>query len=199
MHTQPNQDYTTIARFLTRTIQFSTFRNSYERSLALVTDYLARTFHVGKDEVALLVLDRVGQELRFVAPDYLARLSATIPFGRRQSQAAICLWDQKARIENRFAAVNHLAYFEKVRRDNPHPHTIEKLLTYPVVSGSSPIGVVQISRKRTLNQATLPDFHVDDIRILEAIQAPLRALLQGIRSASSESTPAPELRKGGTQ
>lgn len=179
--------YEVAHRFLKRTIQFSVLPESHVRGIALLTDYLARIFNVQKDEVAFLVLDRFGEDLHFVAPDYLAKIKANFPFDRCRSLAGKALWDQKPYIENGVSHVNHLSFFEQVKRGNPRLAKIERMLTFPILAGESPVGVVQISRKALKAGLALPSFGLSDIQHLKSIERLILQLFQGIRSSFKKS------------
>ena len=169
-------------RFLERTVPFSTEPVVHKRGTVLLTDYLMHTFSVDRDEVAFLVLDRKGTNLMFVAPEYLADLKSTFPFDRDRSIAGKALWDQRSYIENRVFSVNHLSYFERAKCGNLSVTRIEKILTYPVTVNRSPVGVVQISRKKKPLKGSRPDFQKSDLSRLDAVRIPLLRLMQGIRS-----------------
>jgi hypothetical protein len=139
-------------------------------------------FRVVEDEVAFLVLDRRGEQLHFVAPKHLANLGGIFPFEHRSSLAAKTLCERKPIIENRMPMVNHLSFFERARRPNGRPGRIEKMLSYPLYVRTSPLGVVQISRKTSVQHPIRSDFDRSDLTILAEIENTLCHLLQGVRS-----------------
>lgn len=169
---------------------FSLSTEEHKRRIAFLVDYLSRTFNVKSDEVAFLVLDRQGENLTFMAPTYLASLKANFPYDRQRSVAGRSLWDRKPCIQNKLPAVNHLSYFERLKRKNSRPTRIEKMLTYPVYVGSSPLGVVQISRKWTLGSPMPRDFRIEDIQFCEEIRGCFIDLFQGIRSVQKRKLAA---------
>ena len=182
----PNCDaklYDTGKRFLHRLVPPPAVPGSPDRSIALVIGYLARMCSVQEDEVAILVLDRKGENLWFAAPEYLTRIKGKFPFNRLSSVAGRSLCDRRPIVENQMTLVNHLAYFEQVRRKNMGPSRIEKMLTYPVVIGGSPLGVVQISRKATIQQPSQPSFFPSDVRNISDIDVVLVRLIQRIRES----------------
>ncbi len=182
--------YEQAARFLQQSIPFSLSPQSHQRGIGLLTEYLASMFAVSQDEVAFIVLDPQGQDMFFIAPQYLAELTSKIPFNPRDSLAGRALCDKRVLIENRSIGVNHLAYFERVRPAHGPARRIEKLLTYPIIVGKSPVGVVQISRKERASRIPRENFKKEDFGIIEQVRRPILNIMQGVRSLKrDEGTP----------
>jgi hypothetical protein len=170
-------------------VGFSFSVEAQARGLALLVAHIARACGVNTDEVALLVLDRRGENLHFIAPEYLVRLNAVIPFKPELSLAGRCLSERRIEIENRLSAVNHLSHFERARRMNPRPLRLEKMMSIPVCYGSVPVGVVQVSRKRIPGSAPGADFRLEDALHVVEIERKICRLLQGVRATVFAADP----------
>ncbi len=182
----------TSKHFFRRAIQFSLSAKTHQRELAMVTSYLSLAYQVQEDEIAILLLDRTGKTLHFVAPNYLAHVKASIPYGRRTALASEALWERRVYIMNQLPSVPHCSQFEKVTHLNPNPFPLEKVLTYPIVCHNSPLGVIQVSRKKLPFEVSIPDFQQEDVHWIAEIHPAICRLLQGIRSSSpSLKTAAP--------
>lgn len=188
----------TAARFLLHTTEFSISPNDHARILTLVVGYLSNCFQVEKDDITLLLLDRQGQKLGFLAPHHLARLGVSIPFHSRTSIVGKSLENRQAVIESRLPTVNRVQYFEKqkdkqfksvcIQKMMPasvYVGHIQKAVTFPVAVGGSPLGVVQVSRRWRGTSATI-EFSLQDLQILQTIEPVLCRLFQGIRALSSD-------------
>lgn len=170
------------SEFLNRAIAFPNRTSEVDRYVALLSDYLSTAFHVSVDEIGLLVLDRTGSSLVFVAPNYLVRLGASFPFSTACSVAAQSLRYRRVQVENSFATVNHLSHFERAKVPNSRPARIEKMLTYPVYMGRYPLGLVQVSRKWSLASPVLPDFSKKDADLIREIEPSIVRVMLAIRS-----------------
>jgi hypothetical protein len=181
----------TPLHFLDYAVGFSHSKEAQVRGVSWLVDYLMRSFGVAEDEVALLVLDRWGENLRFVAPSYLARLKAIIPFKKELSLAGKSLVDRRIGVENRLSVVNHLSFFERAKQGNPRLRRIEKMLTIPICVGAVPVGVVQISHKLASGRESMNDFHRDDATHIVPVERVICRLMQGIQSAGTYFPSAP--------
>jgi hypothetical protein len=178
---QPRREIHLASKFLNRAVSYPFTAGERDRIRALLVGCLANAFGVREDEVALLALDRRGQELQFVTPYYLARVDAALPFTANGSLAAKSLCTRTVLVENKLPYVNHLAHFEKVSVGNPRPVRLEKMLIVPIFIGKHPVGVVQISRKGVGLGHELPNFRVDQADLVLEIEPSICKLLQSCR------------------
>jgi hypothetical protein len=134
-----------------------------------VSRVLAKVFHVGHAEVALLKLE--GGLLRFVFPEHL-RTTGAIPISSKAVAAHTAL-SKKAEIFNNFARVKHASIFETIKplganaEDPQPPAPIQKLMSVPILDHQTTVlGVLQISRKG-LDARFTQDFSREDLHDLE--------------------------------
>jgi GAF domain-containing protein len=129
---------------------------------------VAKLFHVGETEVALLELG--GSLLNFIYPAEL-KTAGAIPLSS-SAVAARTARTRQAEIFNGFAQVKHFSVFELVKLGDSglDAQVIQKLMSAPVLSGNDEvIGVIQISRKAPRPAAAGPDFTPDDLQNLESV------------------------------
>lgn len=133
---------------------------------------VSRIFHVRKQEVALLKVQR--SMLQFLHPPEL-RSAGAIPLSS-SAVAARTATNRRADYFNNFVSVQHSSIFETVKMraaDVPNseidPHTIQKLMSAPVMgSGNKVAGVIQVSRKGFDLLSSGPDFTSEDLDQLKA-------------------------------
>jgi hypothetical protein len=133
---------------------------------------LSRFFHVRKQEVALLQVQR--SMLRFLYPQELSS-AGSIPVSS-SAVAARTASSRRADYFNNFVTVQHSGIFETVRmKGSEVPNTevdpliIQKLMSAPVIGpGNKVTGVVQISRKGFDVASCGPDFTTEDLDQLKA-------------------------------
>jgi hypothetical protein len=143
----------------------------------LVVKSVSQAFSCKPDEVAILLVTADGRHLRFVAPRAFADLG-TIPLTKRDSIAVRVLAARTGEVINNVPMVKHVTFFESVKlKDAPAP--IQKMVTTPILVGSQPIGVAEVSRKGAHARDAGPDFTAADLemakRMFEAIGGPLAA------------------------
>ena len=127
-----------------------------------VVKYVAGAFGAKTDEVAILFLTTDARHLRFVAPRKFADLG-TIPVTKRDSIAVNIFGRKAGEAMNNVPMVKHVAFFESVKlRDRAVP--IQKMITVPILSDGTAIGVAQISRKGDTPSQAGPDFTDADVR-----------------------------------
>ena len=141
---------------------------------------LAKTFSVQVDEVAVLKLEKTN--LIFVYPSKLQNVGS-IPLNNSSSVAARTAVSKRAEIINNFSQTKHASVFESVslsaKKTDPSGkavgkvHTIQKLMTVPVVSAVGVQGVIQISRKGESAPTAGVDFTPVDLQKLVAIATSL--------------------------
>jgi hypothetical protein len=137
---------------------------------------VAKLFHVGETEVALLELG--GSLLNFLYPAEL-KTAGAIPLSS-SAVAARTARTRQAEIFNGFAQVKHFSVFELVKLGDSglDAQVIQKLMSAPVLSGNDEvIGVIQISRKAPRPAAAGPDFTPDDLQKLESVGRQLGRLM----------------------
>jgi hypothetical protein len=139
-------------------------------------------FSARSDEVAILLLTRDGDHLRFVAPRKFVQL-ATIPVSKRDAIAVTVLRRKVGDVNNSVPTVRHVSFFETIKiKDRAAP--IQKMITVPILDGSEPLGVAQISRKGDSPGSAGPDFSPSD---LTRAQELFTALAPRLRDARPES------------
>jgi transcriptional regulator with GAF, ATPase, and Fis domain len=143
---------------------------------------LAKAFSVQGDEVAVLKLEKTN--LVFVYPAKLKDVGS-IPLNQSSSVAARTAVTKRAEVINNFSQTKHASVFESVplsaKKSNPEMksaggpkvHSIQKLMTVPVVSAAGVQGVIQISRKGENAPAAGADFTPADLQKLVAIATSL--------------------------
>ena len=146
---------------------------------------VAKIFHVGKPEVALLELS--GRMLHFLYPAELTTAGA-IPLSS-SAVAARTAQTKLAELFNSFTQVKHFSVFELVKLGNTglDDQVIQKLMSAPVLATDGEvIGVIQVSRKAPRPAAAGPDFTPDDLRKLESVAILVgKALAKGRGMAQS--------------
>jgi GAF domain-containing protein len=133
---------------------------------------LSRLFHVRKQEVAVLQVQR--SMLRFLYPRELSS-AGTIPVSS-SAVAARTASSRRADYFNNFVTVQHSGIFETIRMKGSEvpnsevdPLIIQKLMSAPVMGpGNKVTGVVQVSHKGFDVASCGPDFTSDDLDQLKA-------------------------------
>lgn len=137
---------------------------------------LAKRFGVKSDEVAILVLIRSAQMLRFVLPEKL-RPVGTIPLNSTSALAARTARERRAEVINNFPAVRHASVFEGVPLGREQGESIQKIMSAPVVGGVHVLGVVQVCRKGHTPSAAGADFTSADLKDLTSLSEALGRFL----------------------
>ena len=142
---------------------------------------LAKTFSVQVDEVAVLKLEKTN--LMFIYPSKLQNVGS-IPLNTSSSVAARTAVTKRAEVINNFSQTKHASVFESVplseKKTDPNfkstpgkVHSIQKLMTAPVVSAAGVQGVIQICRKGESAPSAGADFTPIDLQKLVAIATSL--------------------------
>src|SRR5947209_8502991 len=138
---------------------------------------LAKAFSVKTDEVAVLKLEKTN--LIFIYPAKLQNVGS-IPMNTSSSVAARTAVTKRAEIINNFSQTKHASVFEsvplserKIDPKAPKVHSIQKLMTAPVVSSAGVQGVIQICRKGESAPQAGADFTPVDLQKLVAIATSL--------------------------
>ena len=143
---------------------------------------LSKTFNVELDEVGILKLEK--QHLIFVYPQKLATVGS-IPLNTVGAVAARTANTKRAEAINSFAQTKHVSVFEAVELGGKQAklgpmgeakrevHTIQKLMSAPVLGADGVVGVIEICRKGTSAPASGPDFSPSDLQKLVAIAGSL--------------------------
>jgi len=141
-----------------------------------ISKALAKRFRVDLDEVAILVVVRNGQLLRFVVPEKL-RPVGTIPINSTTALAARTAREHRAEVINNFPAVRHASVFESVPLGREQGELIQKIMSAPIMAGDRVVGVVQVSRKgHTASEAGM-DFSAIELKDLTSLSGPLGRFL----------------------
>jgi hypothetical protein len=152
-------------------------------NIVRLADALAGEFGVRSDEVAVLRV--VDGSLVFLHPEKLTKVGS-IPLSSVSSIAAASVTNRRAQVFNNFTQTRHTSIFEAVDLSNSgmklderlRTSTIQKLMTAPVVSGSTPLGVLEICRKGPSDRAAGPDFSAKDLQKLIGIASKIAPLLK---------------------
>jgi len=134
----------------------------------LICARVAKIFHVGTTEVALLELS--GSLLNFLYPSEL-KAAGAIPLAS-SSVAAKTARTRQAELFNGFTAVKHHSIFELVKLGDTglDDQVIQKLMSAAVLDANGEVvGVIQVSHKAPRPDAAGPDFTPADLHKLEAV------------------------------
>ena len=144
-----------------------------------VVKHVSVAFGTRGDEVAILMLTSDLKHLRFVAPRKFSALG-TIPITKRDSIAVNILGRRTGEAMNNVPMVKHVSFFESVKlRDRALP--IQKMVTVPIISGSEPVGVAQVSRKGETPAGAGADFSAADVQKAQEIFRAVGSILQAVR------------------
>ena len=140
----------------------------------LLPNAFAKTFNLQPDEVGILKLEK--QSLIFVYPARL-HMVGTIPLNTLGSVASRTATSKRAEVINAFAQAKHISVFESVELKAPpgekSGHTIQKLMSAPVIGPEGTLGVIEVCRKGISAPAAGPDFSPVDLQKLAAIATAL--------------------------
>ena len=132
---------------------------AFERVLTQIAAHLAQDFHVGKDEVAILLLKDQGQFLRFAYPleFYRGKLNffpVTLP-----SVAGRVVRTRLGTVHNDMATIPHLHIYERIRVADRPAQPIQKMVAAPLIHlNGDPVGVIEVCRKAATLREAGPDF-----------------------------------------
>jgi hypothetical protein len=138
---------------------------------------LAKIFAVKQEEVGILRLDK--GTLVFVHPVKLHNLGR-IPLNSSGVIAARTVNSKRPEIINNFARTRHATFFEMVdlskrgsKKESKEEQIIQKLISVPVISEGTVVGVIQVCRKGLTAPAAGPDFTPPELQNLVNIAASL--------------------------
>ena len=136
-------------------------------------EMISKDSHVRSHEVAILGVTAEEGYLRLLAPDNFRGVGQT-PLSSANSLAAHTVREKRPELINRFSVAPHASVFEAVPiADDVRSDPIQKIMSVPLILGSTVISVVQVSRKGKLLAETGPDFTYPQLRELKAISDPL--------------------------
>jgi len=140
-----------------------------EKRLAAAVPLVCRAFRVKAEEVAIFSLDPERELLCFLWPEKLQQ-SGLIPLSSSTSLAARTVRENKAYLDNHFAASHHTFIFEKVPLGQDSKGApIQKILSAPLPGNGHIKGVIQVSRKGEDPNSAGDDFTKNDLQILVEI------------------------------
>lgn len=146
-------------------------------TLLLVGRTVGDIFDVDPDEVAVLALAPKSKSLKFVLPEKLS-IVGTIPLSSTSALAARTARERRPEIVNNFTASRHATVFEGVPMGRDPSELIQKIMSSPILDGSTVRGVIQISRKgRTATEAGA-DFTQKDLTALKEAASLLEKFLK---------------------
>ena len=145
-------------------------------ALAKVALALGKLFGVRPDEVALLKTVPKHKSLKFVIPQKLSQMG-TIPLTSTSSLAARTARERRPDLANNFSASRHVTVFETIPLGQDPRELIHKIMSAPILDGTSVQGVVQICRKGRSPGSAGPDFSQKELRALVALSPVLERFL----------------------
>jgi hypothetical protein len=143
----------------------------------MVAGAVAKHFNLKQENVAILQLTKSGKQLHFIVPEKLSKIGS-IPITSTRALAVRTLRDKRPEVINKFQAAEHHTVFEAVKLTKEGGGPIQKIISAPIMAGSKPSGVMQISRKGKSPGAAGPDFSPKDSKELSEICAALSSCLQ---------------------
>jgi hypothetical protein len=145
--------------------------------LAQLSQMLAKLFGVAPDEVAILTVNTKNKNLKFVIPEQLS-VVGTIPLTSTNALAARTAREGRAEVINNFGSSRHATVFEGVPLGRRQGELIHKIMSAPILDGTSVAGVIQISRKGQSASSSGPDFMQKDLRTLASLSPVLGRFLK---------------------
>lgn len=140
-----------------------------EEGARTMADSIAEALNVKPDEVAILLLTSSRNTLKFVWPPALSKSLSAFPATHKYAFASTILSTLKGKVDNKIAESKHLRFFENVKGMETSGVPIQKMVALPIMDASTPIGVVEVSRKgRTLQEAG-PNFTPQDAQALVGV------------------------------
>jgi hypothetical protein len=130
---------------------------------------VAEELGVRADEVAVLVITSTGKTLKFVWPPPLAEGSASFPIDHKSAIAASVLQTLKGKVDNRISESKHLRFYESVKGMETSGLPIQKMVALPLMVGTNPVGVVEVSRKGASAEQAGANFTPQDAQKLVAL------------------------------
>jgi len=148
-------------------------------SLTGIAERIAKHVGVKPDEVALMGLSVRWRHLHFLVPESLKQVGF-IPLSSTSAIAAKTARESRPDIINNFASIRHATVFEGVKIGGETSEVIQKMISAPILSGDTVVGVIQVSRKGPDARVAGPDFTADDLGKILALCKPLGKLIQHV-------------------
>jgi len=133
-----------------------------EIPLEAMTEKIAKSLGVRKDEVAILGVSTRWRHLHFLVPQALKKVGF-IPLTSNSALAARTVRDSKPEINNNFSAVRHATVFEGVKAATTSGESIQKIISAPIFCEGKVVGVMQVSRKGSTPMEAGADFTAEDL------------------------------------
>lgn len=133
--------------------------------------------NVKPDEIAILLLTSTGNTLRFVWPPALAQSSAVLPADHKNAVASTVLASKRGKVDNKISESKHLKFFENVKGMETSGLPIQKMVALPLLNCTTPLGVLEVSRKGKSPEGAGKDFTPEDAQALVAIAREASPLL----------------------
>ena len=150
-------------------------------SMTNIADRIAKNVGVKPDEIALMGVSNRWRHLYFLVPESLKQVGF-IPLSSTLAVAARTARESRPDIINNFASVRHATVFEGLKIGSEGSEPIQKMVSAPILSGDSVVGVIQISRRGANVVSAGPDFTADDLGNILSLCKPLGKLLQHLSS-----------------
>ena len=171
----PEQPSKALAFLIEKVMENGTAPDS--ETVLLVAKTIGDIFDVDPDEVAVLSLAPKTKSLKFVMPEKLS-IVGTIPLSSTSTLAARTARERRPEIANNFTAARHATVFEGVPLGRDPSELIQKIMSAPILDGTTVRGVIQISRKgRTATEAGA-DFTQKDLTALKQVAVQMEKLLK---------------------
>jgi len=149
----------------------------FQVAMNRMVGFLAEAMSVEKDEVA--VLWKRGRALIFLWPDFLAE-AKQMPVNAKLPIAANIFRSGRSFIDNRLIEREHMVEYEFVKEPDGGSRLIWKMMGAAIAVDGKRLGVVQISRKRSIYAEPGPDFTPADLELLEKLTARLGPFMKAV-------------------
>ena len=148
------------------------------RAFEIVVATVRKTFSLKPDEIAVLLLSKDGDTLRFAYPPELAAGGSNAFPVRFPSVAGRVVVSGESLLSNQVQQEQHLAFYERVPVQGVAPTAIQKLLAVPLRGPASVLlGVLEVSRRGKTPSDAGPDFLPEELLQLERLAAAAAAVL----------------------
>jgi hypothetical protein len=140
-----------------------------EDGARLMAQAISEALKAKSDEVAIILLTSTRESLKFVWPPALFESLSAFPANHKFAFASGILASLKGKVDNKIAESKHLKFFENVKGMETSGLPIQKMVALPIMNGTTPLGVVEVSRKGKNFQEAGPNFTPQDAQDLVAI------------------------------
>ncbi len=143
--------------------------------LRVVADEVAAFFGVRAHEIGLFRVDVRNHAITFQWPLSMAK-AGHIPLNAINSLVAKTANEKLSTLDNYFAMSRHLFIFEHMLAEKSERIPVQKIMSVPILSEGSAVGVIQVSRKALSLPEAGEDFTGTNLAELEKIAGVLGGL-----------------------